>query len=694
MHLLNQWTDRVAGASIKSVVPMIDYKVPKSPEYYAERIMFVETREEAENMVDLAYQRPLSHIGFDTEFRYDSPGVVIDKRSTVFDPRSIRPLLLSLAMTEPFGDGGGRLYRFVIDLRNRELLPHLRKIFQLPYHFCAHYAKVELFCLWKLGLAESPCIWDSFIFEKALHLGRYHHKYKIQNRKDEMQTILAKEEVSEKKKFSYSLVASCQRYGITYAMENSKERLQKSFLIHGGEKFSKEQIEYSAEDAVAAAKIFPLQIDKAARAGILRHCEKVEMDWVTTNSRIEWDGVRVDVGKIESVTKVLESCKEKIKKQLYDEYGICNIQSHKQLAEFFKSCGLLNKFKIKGKYSFDKEILKKNVSLHPSIPLLRAARRASDLLADKIMDPRFIGVDGRVHADHRQLGTDTGRQTSRWPNFLGLDRILRPLVIPEEGYGIGEVDWSQVEVGIAAAIYHDTALIDMFNSGDVYSAMAQKFFKSDLLENDLNLPGHEFKKKYPKFRNQMKSCTLGIIYGITPIGLAETLRTTKNKATTLFDQFMEMFPDLKYVLESTAQTSGIRGYGCTSTGLRRYREKLGRVSRWERNWLTNHPVQGSAAVVFKDAGNRLMKLYKRYDARIVIPLHDAFIFEAPMDCFEKVTEITEHVMCETLQEHFPELHPQVEANIFLPTCWNKDGDGYVLERWIEELEVSLKEIIK
>jgi len=372
------------------------------------------------------------------------------------------------------------------------------------------------------------------------------------------------------------------------------------------------------------------------------------------------------------------------------EYGIQNTRSHKQLTEFFKSCGLLYKFLQGGKVSFDKKILKKNAGLHPAIALLRASRRASDLLADKLLSPDFVGEDGRIRADHRQLGTHTGRQTSRWPNFLGLDRVLRPLVIPESGYGIGEVDWSQVEVGVAAAMYGDDELVRMFNAGDVYSAMAQLFFQDDLPEGDRTIAGKDFKIKHKDLRNQMKSCTLGIIYGITPVGLSQTLGTTKAKAAALQKRFMAMFPHLQSALIIAAQCGAIRGYAFTISGLKRYRAKSGDASHWERNWLTNHPVQGSAAVVFKAAGNRLDRLYQQYGAKIIIPLHDAFIFEAPLSELKHVAELTARVMCDTLQEYFPALRPQVEVNICRPDCWNKDGDGEELDRWIESLKGLMK----
>ncbi len=694
MKLSPIWEKRIQKIEPEPASLRIDYGLKKSPRYYAGATRFVDTVDAAQAMLEFALQRPLSHIGFDTEFRYDQPGVVIDKRNTAHDPRSIRPLLLSLALAEPAAedDGEGTLYNFVVDLRMPELLPVLKALFLLPLPFCGHFAKVELFCLWQLGLPEPYILWDTFIFEKTLSLGRHHHKYGLSKKADELGQILAKEEAEEKKVFGFSLVATCQRYGVAHRMETEKARLQQSFLVHSDEAhFSKEQIEYAAEDAIAACLLYPLQVQKAVQKGLLHHCKTVEMPWVITNARIEWNGVRVDALKRDDAISKIGAHLEQLEKHLAVQHGIQNINSHKQLTAFFQKCRLLHRFQQSGKVSFDKKLLKKNVGLHPAIALLRAARRASDLLADKLLSPDFVGVDGRVRAEHRQLGTDTGRQTSRWPNFLGLDRVLRPLVIPEAGYGIAEVDWSQVEVGVAAAIYGDDELVRMFNSGDVYSAMAQHFFAEELPAEDLSISGKNFKEKHKPLRNQMKICTLGIIYGITPVGLAQTLGTSEAKAAALQGRFMSMFPHLKAALIQAAQCGAIRGFAYTISGLKRYRAKNGEASRWERNWLTNHPVQGSAAVIFKAAGNRLDKLYQRYDARIIIPLHDAFIYEAPLDELETVSDLTARVMCDTLQEYFPELRPQVEVNNSRPDCWNKDGDGEELDRWIESLNDLMKD---
>src|SRR5262249_2678177 len=153
--------------------------------------------------------------------------------------------------------------------------------------------------------------------------------------------------------------------------------------------------------------------------------------------------------------------------------------------------------------------------------------------------------------------------------------------------------------------------VEMFNSGDVYSAMARDFFRDELPPDDLSLPWDQFKRKHGRLRERMKVCTLGIIYGLTPHGLALQMGAGRRQAADLHERFLAMFPALRKAMAEGASSGELRGYASTSSGLRRYRAASGRpLSAWERNWMTNHPVQGSAAVAFKSAGNRLDRLYR------------------------------------------------------------------------------------
>lgn len=662
----------------------IEYGIKKSWGKYASEVNFVDTKNAAEQMYVFISQVQASHIGFDTEFNYTSPPIPVGKKGQyTHDPRSINPLLLSMTVACP-GDGSeGELASFVIDLRSPAVLPSLQKVFRLPVPFSAHFATVELFCLWQLGLTEPENMWDTFVFEKALTLGRFRPSPKKNSTLGE--EIREKDEKKDLKAYGLSLVATCQRYGIGHAMSESKEELQQSFIdFEKDGTFTREQVQYAAEDAVAACSLYPLQVQVATQRNLLNHCVSYEMPWTVTNAGMIWHGVKVDRARAAWQKERCQDCLAKVEGKINDRYGISNPRSSKQLNQYFASKGILKYFKNRGKYCFDKDMLELHIEKDPAIPFLAVARRLSDWISDKIFDPSLDGADGRVHPDHRQLGADSGRQACRWPNILGLDKALRPLIIPEEGCAIIEADWNQEEVGVAAAVYQDQRLIEMYNSEDVYSSMAKVFFADRLSEEDRDLSGSEFKRLHKDLRDQMKICTLGIMYGMTGTGLAQHLGTSVIQAENMLESFMQMFSSLREMRKECIALGGVRGYADTVTGLRRYRMYRGGTSSRERNWLSNHPVQGSASTVLKATGNRLTRLLRAYDARIIATIHDSLLIEAPLEHQKKVADLACRTMCATLQEFFPQLLPRAEADLSATQCWNKDGNVDAFEKWLEE----------
>ena len=101
-------------------------------------------------------------------------------------------------------------------------------------------------------------LWDTWVHEKAQTLGHHHKRYKLSPSADETEEVRVKEEVEELDRVGNSLVATCHRHGVPYAMEGQKPRLQTSFLTHPPDTpFTEEQICYSAEDALAAAHPVP-----------------------------------------------------------------------------------------------------------------------------------------------------------------------------------------------------------------------------------------------------------------------------------------------------------------------------------------------------------------------------------------------------------------------------------------------------
>ncbi len=600
------------------------------------------------------------------------------------DPHSYRPLILAVVLVESQVNAPPHLYRFGVDCRNPDVVAPLGELFRMPLPFVAHELGADLFCLWRLGLSEPGTCWDTWVAEKALLLGRFHAQYLVGRAGGEADEARAREGAEEEEEFRFHLVSTCARRGVPYQYPANKVQLQKSIQGHpDGAPFSKEQIEANVCDAEAAALLYPAQVHAATSLGCMQHLVSVEMPWTVTNAHMVWDGVRVDQDKCREVLAASARHLERVSRALTG-MGLANPDSHPQVEQFFRDHGLLAAFRVRGGYSFDEDRLEAAEALHPAVALIQRLRKFRRLGAEKSFTGELVGSDGRLHPDHRQLGADSGRNSMRHPNVGGVGRALRPAVIPEEGYGIGEVDLSQIEVGIAAAVYGDPDLIRMFNARDVYTRMAKAYYAADLPPGASDMPDKEFKKRFGPLRDRMKISTLATIYGITPYGLALRLGISRQQAEQEQQRFLAMFPALTRALKQASDYGTIRGCVSVCSGLRRWRARSGEATTWETNWMCNTPVQGSACVVFKAAGNRLYRRFKYYDARIILPMHDAFVFEAPLTHLETVAAITAEVLKGAVQEYFPELDPQVEPNIDHPDCWNKDGNANSLDRWIAE----------
>jgi DNA polymerase-1 len=683
---LPSWVDDAAASeAIMSTKPKAVPSQPILPIFkncYAKSISYIQTKDAAVDFVNLAKQTALSHVGIDFEYRYSSPAIALDRDKTHYDIRSVKPLLCAVTLAEYGSDKEAlNFYTAVFDVRVSDVHEALQELLMVPVCFVGHHLQSELFCLWQLKQREMPLLWDTFIAEKSFSLGLNHYRNKLTAEMDDRERIDIKENIDKENENSLKLVNVAQRHGLTHQMSADKESLQSSFLTHAdGADFSQQQIEYAAEDAIVVAQLYLPQVQKAALEGVLQHLINIEMPWICTNARMIWNGVRVDNSKRDLIVNKATVHETTLAAQM-----ATNVNSYREMLVFFKARNLLQVFSKKdGRYSFSKERLEEVMHADPVIETILQLKKANSVKRDKILRSDLDSVvDGRVHARFIQLGTNTGRQTCTTPNLLGIPAVLRPVIIPADGYGIGEVDLSQIEPGIAGAVFHNKALIDMYNSGDIYTAMARLFYKNKLTAEDLALSAAQFKKQHPKWRQQMKVCTLGILYGLSSKGLANKLEgVDEQQAGRMMNEFMELFPGLKETLQSTVTLNSMRGFSQANTGLRRLVDNAaGVVKESNANWLKNHPVQASAACVFKVAGNRLDKLYQQYDARLLISLHDSFVFEAPLKHLQAVADMTAQVMKQAVMESFPALKPLVDINIHHPQCWNKDGKFDSIETW-------------
>jgi len=216
MKLLPGWEKCIENLPTSEPEPNSgnDLHLPLLPSYFTGRVSFVRDAESAKQMVELAQQRPVSHIGIDTEYQYSNPGIPLSKGTTYQDPTSVIPLLLSISLIEPSngGDKGKtRIYNFVVDLRLPGLYQYINELFSLPITFVGHNLKVEFFCFWQLGIQPPDTVWDTFIAEKALHLGKNNRHYKASKSAPDFEQAAAKEERIKLDSYQLSLLATSQQ---------------------------------------------------------------------------------------------------------------------------------------------------------------------------------------------------------------------------------------------------------------------------------------------------------------------------------------------------------------------------------------------------------------------------------------------------------------------------------------------------
>jgi DNA polymerase-1 len=680
LRLLPGWEEKIEAAT-RLAAPTITIPQPSlSPHWLTDGVHFVETVEHARYLVQAAHESPVAFIAIDGEFTFKRAPEVLKGGSEWRDIRSIWPFCLGLAIVSE-----ERVFLFVVDLRRPEILPQLQEVLDLPVPFACHHAKWELFVLWFLDLREPAIIWDTCMAEKALRLGKSGLRSGSRGTKGEEEAIRLKQLAAAAEDDSLTLDRTAGRYGIDTSRAVAKSVLQSSFLRKApDDPLTQAEIQYCADDTLLAAKIRPPQRAACDRAGILETLDRVIMRWVVTVADIEWTGVLLDRQKCRSFLEGSARARERLAAELA-RHGIENPDSHHQIAQWLVAKGLAGYFPRTptGRPCTDDEALEARKGLHEAIPLVRRCRKLRQLASDPAILGQIGGCGGRVHAEFMVLGADTGRTQSRRPNLMGLGKAFRPMVCATEGYGVGEVDLSQIEVGIAAAVFRDEALIADFNAGDVYAGMAKRIFAGEIPPEDRGLDCREFKARYPELRNRTKPLVLGIIYGKGVASLALDLGISRPEAKGLWESFRSLYPALCDRMDRARSDSARRGYAYIS-GLRRFRAGSGPATPHEKRGLGNAYIQGTAALVFFDAGNRLRRLYRQYGARLILPVHDSFVFEAPLEHIKEVAELTKSVMIQTVQEWFPDLRPRAEINIKHPECWNYEGHHDSVERFLED----------
>jgi DNA polymerase-1 len=154
----------------------------------------------------------------------------------------------------------------------------------------------------------------------------------------------------------------------------------------------------------------------------------------------------------------------------------------------------------------------------------------------------------------------------------------------------------------------------------------------------------------PMIRRRAKAINFGIIYGISPFGLAAQLGIPQAEAKAYIAAYFARFPGIRDYMERTKQIAREQGYVTTLFGRRCHVPGINdknpaRKSFMERAAI-NAPLQGTAADIIKRAMVRMPEAFAKakLEARMLLQVHDELVFEAPESQAEETADVARKVM--------------------------------------------------
>jgi DNA polymerase I-like protein with 3'-5' exonuclease and polymerase domains len=228
-----------------------------------------------------------------------------------------------------------------------------------------------------------------------------------------------------------------------------------------------------------------------------------------------------------------------------------------------------------------------------------------------------VGRDGRNRRILSAFGAMTSRNTPSSSQFIfGQAAFQRHLIKPPEGCGVAYIDWEQQEFGIAAALSGDGNMLEAYQSGDPYLAFAKQAGA---------VPTDATKQSHPQERDQFKTCTLAVQYGMGTKSLALRLGRSPAVANDLMQAHKRTYRKFWQWIEQ---------FVGTAVALRRCHTVLGWglqiAPGYNARTLYNFPMQGNGAEMLRQG----CCLGTERGIEVAAPVHDAVMICAPLNHLE------------------------------------------------------------
>ncbi|MDK2412109.1 DNA polymerase I [Aphanizomenon sp. PH219] len=395
---------------------------------------------------------------------------------------------------------------------------------------------------------------------------------------------------------------------------------------------------------------------------------EVEQPLEEVLAEVEYTGVRINSDYLQELSQQLEIELAKLEIIATEIAGEkFNLGSPKQLSHIlFDKLGLSTKYsrKIQTGYSTDAATLEKlqevdNTGFVEAIIENRTLSKLKSTYVDAL--PALVHPKSqRLHTDFNQTATSTGRLSSSHPNLQNIpirtafSRQIRKAFLPESGWLMVAADYSQIELRILAHLSQEPVLIQAYQQNeDIHTVTAKLVFEKEDISSDE--------------RRFAKTINFGVIYGMGAQKFARETGINPIDAKLFIERFNERYANVFAYLEKVKKEAIAYGYVETILGRRRYFEftsnslrqlkgskledinlqKLKNLGQYDAGLLrsaANAPIQGSSADIIKIAMVQLHEVLKKYQARLLLQVHDELVFEVPPQEWEELQPQIKSVM--------------------------------------------------
>lgn len=400
---------------------------------------------------------------------------------------------------------------------------------------------------------------------------------------------------------------------------------------------------YAAEDADVTYQLYSLLKPRLLTEQQCTLYETLERPLIPILVDMEYRGIKVDPLVLKKLSHDFGKRLEDIEKQIQDQSGEnFNVASPKQLGDvLFEKLKLPGGKKGKtGAYGTAADVLESLSEQGFSIANTLLEWRQLSKLKSTYTDALTRQINpktGRVHTSYAMAITSTGRLASSDPNLQNIPirteegKKIRSAFLASPGMKLLSVDYSQIELRLLAHMANLPELQQAFKENkDIHIETAAQVF------------GIPLDQVTAELRQRAKAINFGIIYGISPFGLAVQLGISRENASQYIQTYFKCYPGIQAYMERMKQDAREKGYVTTLLGRRCFIPDIhsrdpNRRGFAERQAI-NAPLQGGNADIIKKAMIKLDRLFKErnLNAHMLLQVHDELIFEIGDADLEKI----------------------------------------------------------